>query len=487
MIGLVISDLLASNLVADHHEYLQARDSGTPVSGIRGTVTSVTSAILSASQLATLALAGRGAARPRSVMCSSKWAIGATRSSRSSRARRAIQDAAGHEIARHGTSGFLGELNLLSGQTAFVTAVVIAPMRYIAVDRDALRALLFDDEPLADLLIGSNFVGAARGAAPAARAWRRMEVCTCSARAHPSRRPDGWSSSLGAIDRPSHIAGVKAPNRRPEDEARALIDARLAADELPLVRLPGGTELRNPDPRTAVPRALGIGLELAPREEVDLLIVGAGPAGLAAAVYGASEGLDTLVVESTALGGQAGSSRRIENYLGFPAGISGTELTSRARSRRRAEFQARTGHALPGASRSSPAPQSPRRVVGGGSLRRRPRRSAGNRCELPTFACGEPGGLRRFKHLLRRGTAGGATLRRHPGRGDRRREFRCPGCDLVGARRRTRDAAASPRKPQRDDVRLPGARARPLRRRRARPQRSRGGARRRRPAPGQSR
>ncbi len=77
-------------------------------------------------------------------------------------------------------------------------------------------------------------------------------------------------------------------------------------------------------------RALGIGRELAPREEVDLLVVGAGPAGLGAAVYGASEGLETLVVESTALGGQAGESRRIENYLGFPAGITGAELTTRA-------------------------------------------------------------------------------------------------------------------------------------------------------------
>ena len=77
-------------------------------------------------------------------------------------------------------------------------------------------------------------------------------------------------------------------------------------------------------------RALGIGRELAPQEDVDLLVVGAGPAGLGAAVYGASEGLDTLIVESSALGGQAGTSRRIENYLGFPAGISGSELTSRA-------------------------------------------------------------------------------------------------------------------------------------------------------------
>ena len=96
-----------------------------------------------------------------------------------------------------------------------------------------------------------------------------------------------------------------------------------------LESFPGGTELHNPS-RGDVLRAVGVGRELAPREEVELLIVGAGPAGLAAAVYGASEGLDTLMVESTAIGGQAGSSRRIENYRGGPAGISGTELTGRA-------------------------------------------------------------------------------------------------------------------------------------------------------------
>ena len=93
--------------------------------------------------------------------------------------------------------------------------------------------------------------------------------------------------------------------------------------------------------------------ELAPREEVDLLVVGGGPAGLGAAVYGASEGLDTLIVESTALGGQAGSSRRIENYLGFPAGITGTELTSRAVSQAR-KFGARPATPYE-RSRSSPA------------------------------------------------------------------------------------------------------------------------------------
>jgi thioredoxin reductase (NADPH) len=105
--------------------------------------------------------------------------------------------------------------------------------------------------------------------------------------------------------------------------------AGLDESDLPVVRLPGGVDMHGPSPGQ-VSRALGIGRELAPREEVDLLVIGAGPAGLGAAVYGASEGLETLVIEHTALGGQAGSSRRIENYLGFPAGITGTELTSRA-------------------------------------------------------------------------------------------------------------------------------------------------------------
>ncbi|MGE0066425.1 MAG: NAD(P)/FAD-dependent oxidoreductase, partial [Solirubrobacterales bacterium] len=122
-------------------------------------------------------------------------------------------------------------------------------------------------------------------------------------------------------------------------EAAALIEG-VAEHEIPLVRLPGGADLLRPS-NGELSRALGIGLELSPREEVDLLVIGGGPAGLGAAVYGASEGLDTLVIESTVLGGQAGTSRRIENYLGFPAGISGTELISRAITQAR-KFTART-------------------------------------------------------------------------------------------------------------------------------------------------
>jgi thioredoxin reductase (NADPH) len=128
------------------------------------------------------------------------------------------------------------------------------------------------------------------------------------------------------------------PARAGDPSVAALVEG-LDEARLPVVRLPGGTELQGPSPGE-VSRALGIGRELVPREEVDLLVVGAGPAGLGAAVYGASEGLNTLVIDSAGLGGQAGTSRRIENYLGFPAGISGNELTSRAVTQAR-KFNAR--------------------------------------------------------------------------------------------------------------------------------------------------
>ncbi|HWX08385.1 MAG TPA: FAD-dependent oxidoreductase, partial [Gaiellaceae bacterium] len=218
----------------------------------------------------------------------------------------AIVDDAGNEIIRHGASGFLGELNLLSGQTVFVNAIVVQPLRYITVDRDALRSLLFDDGPLSDLLL-STFIARREtlqrvhgigleivGPRSSEATMRMLEF------ARSNRLPYTW-------------------NDTPPSGAR----------RLPLVRLPGGAELRAPT-IGQVARALGIGRELAQLEEADLVVIGAGPAGLGAAVYGASEGLDTLVVESAALGGQAGASRRIENYLGFPAGISGSELTSRA-------------------------------------------------------------------------------------------------------------------------------------------------------------
>jgi len=228
----------------------------------------------------------------------------------------AVVDAAGTEIVRHPANGFVGELGLMSGQTVFLSAVARTPMRYIAVERGALRRLMVEDAPLADLLLTAFN--------------RRRELL---------QQREG--------------IGVEIVGPRASADTRRLIEfarrLRLpyvwdedgeAEGELPLVRLPDGVMLTRPT-NGELSRALGIGLELAPVEEVDLLVVGGGPAGLGAAVYGASEGLATLVIESAGLGGQAGASRRIENYLGFPAGITGTELTSRAITQAR-KFGART-------------------------------------------------------------------------------------------------------------------------------------------------
>ena len=241
----------------------------------------------------------------------------------------AILDQDGQEVTRHGPSGFLGEINLLSGQTVYVTAVVTQPMRYIAVDRMALRPLLFDDGALSNTLLAAFN---ARREVLQARDGIGVQVIGPRASADTRAMVD-WA-------RRNRLPFTWHDTELPSQAASLGLIAGLQDDELPLVRLPGGPELRNPSPGQ-VSRALGIGLELAPREEVDLVIIGGGPAGLGAAVYGASEGLSTLVVESTALGGQAGTSRLIENYLGFPSGISGAELTTRAITQAR-KFSART-------------------------------------------------------------------------------------------------------------------------------------------------
>ncbi|HYB28825.1 MAG TPA: FAD-dependent oxidoreductase [Solirubrobacteraceae bacterium] len=237
-----------------------------------------------------------------------------------------ILDTAGHEIVRHGRSGFLGELNLLSGQTVFVTAVVTQPLRYIAVSRDVLRSLLYEDGPLSDVVL-SAFIA------------RREALQTVQGLGLEIVGPHSSKATVGMVEF-ARSNRLPLTWRDPEhDPSAAALVANLDEGRLPLVRLPGGLELQGPSPGQ-VSRALGIGRELAPREDVDLLVVGAGPAGLGAAVYGASEGLDTLVIDSSGLGGQAGTSRRIENYLGFPAGLSGSELTSRAVTQAR-KFDAR--------------------------------------------------------------------------------------------------------------------------------------------------
>jgi thioredoxin reductase (NADPH) len=241
----------------------------------------------------------------------------------------AILDGAGNEIIRHGPSGFLGEINLLSGQTVYLTAVVTQPMRYIAVEREALRPILFDDAQLSELLL-STFMA------------RREALQQVEGIGLEIIGPRSSESTRRIVDsvRRNRVPYTWRDLEHSDDAATGALIEGFAADQLPLVRLPGGVELRGPSPGELM-RALGIGLDLAAREEVDLVVIGGGPAGLGAAMYGSSEGLDTLLVEGTALGGQAGTSRRIENYLGFPAGISGSELTTRAITQAR-KFGART-------------------------------------------------------------------------------------------------------------------------------------------------
>jgi len=228
----------------------------------------------------------------------------------------AVVDAGREEIARFGPSEFVGETSLLTGQTAFLTAVALEPTHYVAVERERLRGLLFDDGSLSDLML-STFTA------------RRERLQAIHGLGVEIIGPQSSQATRRIVE---SIRANRIPFtwRDPDEDVDAAgVVAGLDKSQLPLVRLPGGAELNAPSV-AQLSQALGVGRTLQRREEVDLVIVGGGPAGLAAAVYGASEGLETLVIEAHALGGQAGTSQRIENYLGFPGGITGAELTGRA-------------------------------------------------------------------------------------------------------------------------------------------------------------
>jgi thioredoxin reductase (NADPH) len=186
------------------------------------------------------------------------------------------------------------------------------------VDRDRFRSLLYEDGAFSDLVL-SAFI---------ARREALQQVQGIGLEIVGPRSSEATMRML-AFARTNRLPFTWHDSDRADERSAAALVTGFDESSLPLVRLPDGVELHGPT-AGQLSRALGIGRELARREEVDLLVIGAGPAGLGAAVYGASEGLDTLVIDSTGLGGQAGASRRIENYLGFPAGISGSELTSRA-------------------------------------------------------------------------------------------------------------------------------------------------------------
>src|SRR5258708_22228443 len=224
-------------------------------------------------------------------------------------------------IVTSGPGEFMGEIGLLTGQRAYLTAVVSAPGRVLRIPVQQVHTIMDQELELSELilraflvrhsrltrlgsgltLVGSRFDIATR---------RLLEVLS------RNRLSFRWLELEG------------------EPEAEALLRRlNIPLADLPIVVVPGGELLRNPSSR-ALLDALGLAVPLPDErgsaEVCDLIVVGGGPAGLAAAVYGASEGLTTTLAEDTALGGQAGTSSRIENYLGFPAGLSGEELAARA-------------------------------------------------------------------------------------------------------------------------------------------------------------
>ena len=219
-------------------------------------------------------------------------------------------------IGVHGARRFLGELNLLTGEAVYLTARVVEAGEVLQVPRKALKGLIENEQSLADLIL---------------RAYLARRALLIGLGVGPRVIGSRFSRDT------QRLRVFLARNRFPhgfldlEEDAGAESLVRqlgLEPGDLPVV-IYAHEMLRNPS-SDELARVLGLRRPSAAESVYDLLVVGAGPAGLAASVYGASEGLKTVTVDAIAAGGQAGTSNRIENYLGFPGGISGMELTERA-------------------------------------------------------------------------------------------------------------------------------------------------------------
>jgi thioredoxin reductase (NADPH) len=220
-------------------------------------------------------------------------------------------------IVHHGPGRFLGELNLLTGLRVLVSARVAAAGEVLVIPVAVLREIISTRPALSDLIL-SAFIA------------RRSLLMTDAAAAI---RVVGSRYSPESARLREFLQRSRIPHEWVDPDADGAVEGALRASgikpaELPIV-IVTGTVLRRPTPGE-LSEFLGLTIDTLTRHCFDLIVVGSGPGGLAAAVYGASEGLSTLTVESIALGGQAGSSSRIENYLGFPTGISGGDLTHRA-------------------------------------------------------------------------------------------------------------------------------------------------------------
>src|SRR5262245_17266685 len=221
------------------------------------------------------------------------------------------------ELATLGPGRFVAELNILTEERVFATAVVRQPGSVLVVPVGRLQEVIAQDQTLSDVIVqvilrrrqwfvqqraGLRIVGSRTS--PDARRLREF--------ATRNRLPHVWVD----LDADPGAGAV-------------LTEQGLGRGDAPVVLMRGGDVLRNPS-NSQLARAAGLGTGPVPPKTFDVAVVGAGPAGLAASVYGASEGLATAVIDGMGVGGQIGTTSRIENYLGFPAGVSGEEFAERS-------------------------------------------------------------------------------------------------------------------------------------------------------------
>lgn len=221
-------------------------------------------------------------------------------------------------VAVHDPGQFTGEVQMISGRRALVTARASKPGEVIELDREHLLALVQTDSELSEIIMRAFIL-------------RRVELIAHGFGDVVLMGSNNCSGTLGAkefLTRNNHPYSYVDLDH--DADVQALLDRfQVAAGDIPVLICGGDVILRNPS-NQEIADCLGFNNAIDPTQIRDLIIVGAGPSGLAAAVYAASEGLDVLVIEANAPGGQAGSSSKIENYLGFPTGISGQALAARA-------------------------------------------------------------------------------------------------------------------------------------------------------------
>jgi len=221
-------------------------------------------------------------------------------------------------LTTYGPDEFTGEIAMITGRQCLARGRVTSPGEFLEVSAESLRSLIAQDAELSEVLMRAFIL---RRSMLISRGYGTVILMG----SHHSADTLRLREFLSRNDQP--YTYIDLDKDKASQQLLDHFDVKLS--EVPVVICNGATVLRNPSIQQLAD-CLGFNVSINATTLRDVVIVGAGPAGLAAAVYGASEGLDTLVIENNAPGGQAGTSSKIENYLGFPTGISGQELASRA-------------------------------------------------------------------------------------------------------------------------------------------------------------